>query len=69
MTTEVTKRWIEAGKILAADAKAHVLCPVCQVGVLEVSDVRSANDSTQLERHMRCPACRAHNFLRLTRST
>lgn len=67
MSIEITKRWIEAGKVLAQDANAQVLCPVCQADTLKVADVRSEINPTELERHMKCSACGAHNSLRLVR--
>lgn len=68
MTSDITKRWIEAGKILAQDASAvNVLCPVCQAVALEVTDVRNELNPVELERHMVCKACGAQNSLRLVR--
>lgn len=67
MSSEVIKRWIEAGKVLAQDANAQVPCPVCQSEMLKVSDVINESSPTELERHMICSACGAHNSLRLVR--
>ena len=67
MSLEVTKRWIEAGKILAKDANAKVPCPVCQAETLDVTDVRNEENPAELERHMLCKACGATNSLRLVR--
>lgn len=67
MSLEITKRWIEAGKVLAQDANAQVLCPVCQAETLKVTDVRNESNPTELERHMKCSACGVYNSLRLVR--
>lgn len=67
MTSEAAMRWIEAGKVLAQDASAKVLCPVCQAVVLEITDVRNESNPIELERHMICKACGARNSLRLAR--
>jgi hypothetical protein len=58
------QRWVEAGKILAADPRAQVLCPRHGDGYLTVTDVPVAGDPTQLERHLRCPVCGAQNIIR-----
>ena len=68
MNSEVTKRWIEAGKVLAQDANAKVLCPVCQAETLKITDVRNESNPIELERHMSCTACGASNSLRLVRT-
>jgi DNA-directed RNA polymerase subunit RPC12/RpoP len=67
MTSEITSRWIAAGKILSEDAAARVLCPVCQSRILEISDVHNESKPEELERHMSCSACGARNSLRLVR--
>ena len=36
---EITNKWITAGKILAADPKAVVPCPVCDGSNLAVMDI------------------------------
>jgi DNA-directed RNA polymerase subunit M/transcription elongation factor TFIIS len=66
MTAE-TKRWIEAGKVLAEDPAARVSCPKCEDSTLEVEDVRNPNAPEELERIMRCGKCGAMNALRLRR--
>ena len=67
MNSNVAKRWIEAGKVLAVDATAIVSCPVCGQSHLHVEDVRGKEDSSVIERIMRCPSCGAMNTLRLVR--
>lgn len=58
-----SRRWIEAGKVLANDPRAKVLCPENGDGYLEVTDHFAASDPPVLERHMRCPVCGAFNIL------
>jgi DNA-directed RNA polymerase subunit RPC12/RpoP len=58
----ITMAWIAAGKILANDPKASVLCPVCKTEYLVVQDVPDLN-STKFERIMSCPNCGARNIL------
>lgn len=67
MNSEVTKRWIEAGKVLAQDPSIPVLCPVCQAETLKITDERNEANPSELERQMNCSACGAHNSLRLVR--
>jgi hypothetical protein len=65
---EESKRWIEAGEILAGNASAQVICPRCHQAILNVKDVAPASDSTLVERHLSCPKCGAYNALRLRRT-
>ena len=58
-----SQRWIEAGKVLADDPTAKVLCPENGDGYLEVTDHVAATDPTKRERYMRCPVCGAFNIL------
>jgi len=67
MNTETTKRWIKAGKILAQDSNAQVLCPVCHVETLKIIDVKNEKKPLELERHMICGACGARNSIRIVR--
>jgi hypothetical protein len=67
MNSDITKRWIEAGKLIATDSCAKVPCPACQAAALQIEDVRSEINPSLLERHMLCPQCGAYNSLRLTR--
>lgn len=68
MRSEIVRRWIEAGKSIAENAREQVVCPICQVAVLKVWDVPGNNDELLIERHMLCENCGAYNVLRLTRS-
>jgi Fe-S cluster assembly scaffold protein SufB len=63
MGNEIINRWIEAGKIIATDPGAKVLCPVCQKVFLQVTDVRNEKNLSELERHMICEECGAYNSL------
>lgn len=67
MTSIKTQKWIEAGKIIAQNPNAKVLCPECGKNNLEVQDIRNENNSSELERIMECPVCKARNILRLRR--
>jgi hypothetical protein len=67
MSTE-TERWVEAGKTLAANPAAQVLCPRCRSAELVVTDQTLATDPHLIERHMRCPRCDAYNALRLRKT-
>ncbi len=58
-----TRRWVEAGNILAKEPKAVVICPSCQRAPLEVTD--QALGDKKVERHMRCPLCGAYNSILL----
>lgn len=61
LSTE-SRRWIEAGKRLAVDPTAEVVCPVCQGANLMVTDVLW-KDGIHLDRHIQCPECGARNVL------
>lgn len=63
---DVTKAWIEAGKLLAVDPTMSVPCPVCGVANLVVQDV-VIEGSNKFERIMRCPNCGSQNILLMTR--
>ena len=64
VVTPEWRRWVEAGKALAADPRAQVACPRHGDGFLVMDDVRNPQDPTQVERYLRCPACGAYNVLR-----
>lgn len=66
MKTE-SSRWIEAGKILAENPGAKVLCPRNQDAELVVKDESPSDHPEIVERHMRCPKCGAYNAIRLRR--
>jgi hypothetical protein len=57
--------WIAAGKVLAVDPSAAVLCPVCQRANLVIQNVSIAGQS-KFERIMNCPGCNSRNILALT---
>lgn len=58
----ITRKWIEAGKILGTDPEAKVPCPVCNHEFLVVSDV-PISGSRKFERVLSCPNCGAKNVL------
>jgi hypothetical protein len=60
-------RWIEAGKILANNPEAKVLCPKNADGFLTVTDASSPVNTLVIERHIRCPVCGAYNAIRINR--
>ena len=65
MSMETMLRWIEAGKLIAKNRDALVLCPLCQSANLRVEDVHVVGDQSLIERYMTCPSCNAQNSLRL----
>ena len=60
-----TEKWIEAGKILAADPDANVVCPRCGAAHLEVQDAPAG--PAKIERHLICPSCGAYNAILMKR--
>jgi uncharacterized C2H2 Zn-finger protein len=62
-----TQRWIEAGKAIAADPQAKIICPRCADEFLEVEDFSNPSAPDEIERVMKCPKCGAWNSLRLRR--
>jgi hypothetical protein len=67
MTQNITRLWIEAGKLLANDPACLVRCPVCDKEYLQVKDIRSAENPSIVEREIRCSSCGAYNYLRMAR--
>jgi hypothetical protein len=65
MTTPSVRRWIEAGKILAADRSAVVSCPENGDGTLAVQDEVSEVDPSMMERWLVCTRCGARNAIRM----
>jgi hypothetical protein len=65
-SSTVATRWIEAGKKLAADAHAEVLCPVREDADLIATDV-PVPGSQKIERIMECPKCGARNILLMSK--
>jgi hypothetical protein len=63
---EITKKWIAAGKILAANPMARIRCPVCDREDLVVMDV-PIEATVKFERIMECPNCSARNILLINR--
>jgi predicted RNA-binding Zn-ribbon protein involved in translation (DUF1610 family) len=61
MSEESRKKWLEAGKTLAVNPYASVLCPDCGKASLKVLDARSGD---LLERWMQCPVCLSKNTIR-----
>jgi C4-type Zn-finger protein len=57
---EESKRWVEAGIVLASNKEAKALCPVCQSAYLTVLDTKYGDC---LEWHMSCEKCGAYNAL------
>jgi hypothetical protein len=68
MSSEATKRWVEAGKLLSADPTAAVRCPERDDGVLVVRDELAASDSGKIERALTCPVCGAKNLVLVRRA-
>lgn len=60
------ERWIDAGRILAQDPSAKVVCPECDTGVLMVQD-GYAPDGVRFERWMRCNVCGHANTMLMRR--
>ena len=63
---DITMAWIAAGKLIAADPNAVVVCPAHRDGNLIVEDI-PINNSEKFERIMRCPNCGARNILLMTK--
>jgi len=59
-----TRKWIEAGTILAKDASAIVRCTERDDGILRVHD-EIAKDGKMMERYLLCETCGARNILRM----
>ena len=65
MTTPTARKWLEAGKILAADPSKAVRCPEHDDGFLRVRDQVFNADPTMLERYLVCETCGARNVIRM----
>jgi hypothetical protein len=59
--------WIDAGKTLAQDPTARVVCPSCGLGTLDVHD-QVVWKGERVERWMRCDYCSVANSLLMTPS-
>lgn len=57
--------WLDAGKTLAQDPSARVVCPSCGLGILQVRDEIVWNGE-RIERWMKCDNCGKANTLLLT---
>ncbi len=64
-TSQSIAAWLEAGRTLANDPSARVVCPNCGLGILKVSDVSIWNGS-RVERWMRCDYCGTANTMLMT---
>ena len=60
MPSDVSARWLAAGKILVISPETKVRCPVCGRADLIVTDAMAG---TVTERWMQCPSCNATNTL------
>ena len=69
MSDLTVSAWIEAGKVIAADQNAEVLCPVCKFSALTVRDEVFDIDRTRCERHMICMHCGATNSILMRKNT
>jgi len=58
--------WAAAAKRLLADKEERVVCPHCDDGYLQVTNVKWANDS-QADIQMHCSACRTSNVVAVMR--
>jgi hypothetical protein len=63
--TTVARKWLEAGKVLAADPSKAVRCPERDDGLLRVHDEVFTADPTMMERYLVCDICGARNVLRM----
>lgn len=68
MISERSKKWIEAGKLLATDPTVNITCPECGLNELSVKDNINENNPQEVERLIFCTSCGAKNFLRLKKS-
>jgi hypothetical protein len=65
MTTNLAKKWIAAGSLLAADPLATVRCPERDDGVLLVRDKLAPDGLHVIERFIVCETCGASNAIRM----
>ena len=61
------KEWIDAAKLLAEDPTKSVICPECKTHIIEVVDVDSPNNPSDIERYLTCPHCKLRTILRMKR--
>ncbi len=65
MISEISKKWIEAGRILAENPEEKVKCPECGQNDLIVNELISKLEPGKKERMVYCPTCGAKNYIRL----
>jgi hypothetical protein len=63
----ITKKWIEAGRVLSEDPSAVVRCPVRNDGVLLVHH-EPLPDGSGIERYLVCESCGARSVMLMRRS-
>jgi hypothetical protein len=63
MDETATRRWVDAGIILARDPSAKVDCPQCVKGPLSVTDSSPYGNPPMISRYLSCPLCGAKNVL------
>lgn len=63
MIAPTARKWVEAGKLLAADPSKAVRCPERDDGLLRVRDEIFEADPTMIERYLVCETCGARNIL------
>jgi predicted RNA-binding Zn-ribbon protein involved in translation (DUF1610 family) len=61
--SEVRRRWIAAGALLAEDRNARVACPKCGHEFLRVEDVPAQDEDRTFSRYLRCENCGATEVL------
>ena len=62
---DITKKWIEASKILGKDKNAIIICPECNDGNLTIKDELIASRHDAVERYLICNACGKWNVITL----
>ena len=62
--SDVTARWLEAGRIASLNPRALILCPSNLDDHLAIFDVTVGD--RELSRYLVCPRCHARNVLRIT---
>jgi len=67
MTSEKSKKWVEAGIMFAMNVGSKVLCPECELSYLEARDIMYEANPQKFERLISCPKCNAKNYLLLNK--
>jgi hypothetical protein len=65
---EVSKRWLEAAKVLSKDVTAKISCPECSKGVLLVKD-EEIDDWNKIDRYLICNNCGRWEVITMNRPT